>query len=61
MFYINLGSANDKVNCYVMHKHMINDTELLAKKFEMDASPPKLKVESFPNNRKELVIDMIFP
>ena len=42
MFYENLGLINDKVSCYVMHKHMIIDAELLAKEFKMDASPLKL-------------------
>ena len=42
MFYANLGSTNDKVSCYVMHKHLIIDVRLLAKEFEMDASLPKL-------------------
>ena len=61
MFYTNLGSINDKVSCYVIHKHLIIDVELLAKEFEMDASLPELQVRSFPNYKKELAIDMLFP
>ena len=51
MFNANLGAANDKVNCYVMHKYFIIDANLLAKEFEMDASPLKLTTGSFPNYR----------
>ena len=49
MFYANLGTANDKVNYFVMHKHINIDTNILVKEFEIDASPPKLTTESFPN------------
>ena len=42
MFYANLGAADDKVSHYIMHKHLVIDAELLAKEFEMDASPLKL-------------------
>ena len=42
MFYANLGLFNDKVSCYVMYKHLIIDAKLIAKEFEIDASPPKL-------------------
>ena len=42
MFYVDLRLADDEVSCYVMHKHMIIDAKLLAKEFEMDASPPKI-------------------
>ena len=38
MFYANLGVANDKVGFYVMHKHLIIGTKLLANEFEMDTS-----------------------
>ena len=61
MFYANLRSANDKVSCYVMHKHLIIDTELLAKEFKMGVFPPKLQAGSFLNYKKELTIDMLFP
>ena len=60
MFYVNLGLANDKVSCYVMHKHMIIDVKLLAKEFQMDAFLPKLQSGSFPDYKKELAIDMLF-
>ena len=49
MFYANLGSIDDKVSCYVMHKHIIIDSDILAKEFEIDASPPKFIVGSFLN------------
>ena len=60
MFHATLGSTNDKVSCYIMHKHLIIDVELLAKEFEMDLSTPKLTIGSFPNYRKEMSIDMLF-
>ena len=61
MFYTNLGAVDDKVSCYVMYKHLIIDSDVLAKVFKMDASPPKLTLGSFPSNIKELAIDMLFP
>ena len=61
MFYANLRLTNDKVSYYVMHKHMIIDAELLAKKFQMDASSLKFQARSFPNYRKEFTIDRHFP
>ena len=59
--YANLGPTNDKVIYYAMHKHLIIDIELLAKEFEMDASLLKLIIGLFPNYRKEMAIDMLFP
>ena len=53
MFYANLGAIDDKLSCYVMHKHLVIDFDTLAREFEMDASPPKLFVEDFPNYTKE--------
>ena len=47
MFYANLGATNDKVSCHIMHKHNIIDANILAKEFEMDASPAKLTYGSF--------------
>ena len=41
MFYANLGAADDKVSCYIMHKHLIIDAKLLAKEFKIHASPPQ--------------------
>ena len=35
MFYANLGADDDKVSCYIMHKHLAIDVELLEKEFEM--------------------------
>ena len=61
MFYANLGSTNDKVSCYVMHKHIIIDSKTLVKEFEMDASSPKLIVRSFPDCVKELAINIHYP
>ena len=49
MFYANLSSVDDKVSCYVMHKHIIIDFEMLAKGFKMEASPLKLTVGSSPD------------
>ena len=60
MFYANLGSIDEKVSCYVMHKHLLVDSDTLAREFNMDASPPMLKVRSFPKYRKELAINMLF-
>ena len=57
----NLGATNDKLSCYVMHKHLIIDFDTLAREFEMDASPPKVIVGDFPEYKKELAIDMLFP
>ena len=42
MLYANLGSTDDKVSCYIVHKHLIIDVKLLAKEFEKNVSPPKL-------------------
>ena len=42
MFYENLGLVYDKVRCFIMHRHMIINVELLVKEFEMDEFPPKL-------------------
>ena len=61
MFYANLGSVDDNVSCYVMHKHMIIDSELLAKELKMDASPLKLQARCFPDYRKELALICFFP
>ena len=61
MFYANLGLVDDKVSYYVMHKHIILDSEMLVKEFEMDASPLKLTAGSFPDYRKELALEMLFP
>ena len=61
MFYVNLGFVDDKVSCYVMHKHVIIDVKLLAKEFEMDVPLLKLQAQSFLNYKKELAIDMLFP
>ena len=60
MFYANLGAIDDKVSCYIMHKHLIIDVDLLAKEFTMGASLLKLQVGSFLNYKKELVIDIFF-
>ena len=61
MFNANLATINDKLSCYMMHKHLIINLDVLAKEFEMDISSPKLIVGSFPSYRKELAIDMLFP
>ena len=61
MFYANLGLADDKFICYVMHKHIILDSKMLVKEFGMDASRPKLTARSFLGYKKELSIDMLFP
>ena len=61
MFYANLGVVNDKVSCYVLHKHIIIYANTLVKEFKMDTSPPKLIGWSFPNYQKDLAIDMLFP
>ena len=61
IFYANLGLVDDKVSYYVMHKLIIIDFVMLVKEFEIDASSPKLIARSFPNYRKELAIDMLFP
>ena len=61
MSYANLRSNDDKASCYVMHRHMVIDVELLAKEFKMDTSPLKLQVGSFLNYKKELAIAMLFP
>ena len=60
MFYANLGSTDNKVSCYVMHKHIIIDFNILAIEFEMDVSPFKLIVGSFPDYKKEIAINMFF-
>ena len=61
MFYANLGAVNDKLSYYVIYKHLVIDSNVLAKEFEMDASPPKLTTTDFPKYRKEFTIDMLFP
>ena len=61
MFYANLRSTNDKVSCYVIHKHIIIDFEMLTKEYKMYASPPKLTIGSILNYKKELAFDMLFP
>ena len=48
MYHANLGVADDKLSCYVMHKHLVIDFDVIAKEFKMDASPPKLMVGDFP-------------
>ena len=60
MFYANLGSTNDKVSYYIMHKHIIIDCKMLAKEFEIDVCPPKLTTGSFLDYKKELAIKMLF-
>ena len=60
MFYASLGSTNDKVCCYVLHKDIIIDSDMLTNEFEMNASPPKLIAGSFFDYKKEMVIDMLF-
>ena len=61
MFYASLRLADNKVSCYIMYKHLIIDVKLLAKDFEMVASPLKLQARSFPDYKRELAIDMLFP
>ena len=61
MFYTNLGSTNDKVNFYVVHKHMIIDYEMLAKEFEIDALPPKLMLDAFLIIRRSWPLTCFFP
>ena len=61
MSYANLSSVDDKVSCYIMHKHLIINVESLAKEFEMDTSSPKLTARSFLDYRKEMAIGMLFP
>ena len=60
MFYANLRSVDDKVSYYMMHKHIVIDSEILAKQFKTDASP-RLTIGSFPDYKKELAIEMLFP
>ena len=33
MFYANSGALDDEVSCYVMHKHLVIDSNTLAKEF----------------------------
>ena len=47
MFYENLGVTDDKLSCYVMHKHLIIYFDVLAWEFKMDASPPKVFARDF--------------
>ena len=61
MFYANLGATNDKLSCYIMHKHLIINYDVLTEEFEMDASPFKLAVGDFLDYTKEKAIDMLFP
>ena len=49
MFNTNLAVIDDKLACYVMHKHLVIDFEVFAKEFDMDPSPLKLIVTSIPN------------
>ena len=52
MFYANSGAIDDKLSCYVMHKHLIIDFNTLALEFEMDASPSKVSTSDFPDYNK---------
>ena len=48
MFYANLEAVDDKVSCYVMHKYIVIDSNVLGREFEMHPSPPKLQAKDFP-------------
>ena len=61
IFYANLGVVDDKLSCYVMHRHVIIDFDVLAKDSEMDATLPKLAPGDFPDFTKDKAIDMLFP
>ena len=49
MFNANLVITDDKLSCYVMHKHMIIDSNIFAKAFDMGPSPLKLTTTSLPD------------
>ena len=61
MFYANLGAIDDKLSCYVMHKFLVIDSHVLVKEFKMNPSLPKLMAGDFPQYKKELTINMLFP
>ena len=61
MFYANLRATGDKLSCYVMHKHLVIDSNTLAWEFKMAASPPKLSAGDFPEYMKEWAIGILFP
>ena len=60
MFNANLATTNDKLLCYVMHKHLVIDFKVFAKKFNMDPNPLKLTATSFLDYNKNLTINLLF-
>ena len=61
MFKANFVITNDKLSYYIMHKHLIIDSEVFAKEFDMDANLPKLIASSFLDYNKDLTISILFP
>ena len=60
MLYTNLGFANDKISCYVMHKHIIINCETFANEFDINPFPPKLIVGPFPEFNKNEPLKILF-
>ena len=61
IFNANLDATNDKLSCYVIHKHLVIDSEIFIKEFDMDPNPQKLIAASPPNYNKDLAINFLFP
>ena len=61
MLYTNLGFANDKTSCCVMHKHIIINCETFANEFDIDPSLQNLSARFFPNYSRNQAIYMLFP
>ena len=57
MFSTHLATKDDKLSCYVIHKHLVTGSKVLAKEFDIDVTPPKLTIGSFPNYTKDLPIN----
>ena len=61
MFSANLVAINDKLSYYVMHIHIAIDSNIFTKEFDVDSILLKLITRSFPNYKKELAIELMFP
>ena len=61
MFSVNLAIVDDRLSCYIMQKHIVINSEIFTKEFDVDLSLPKLTVGSFLTCTKDLSIDILFP
>ena len=61
MYSENLRATDNKLSCYVMHKHIVKDSKFFVNEFIMDPTSPMLTMGSFLIYRKKLAIDLLFP